>query len=341
MGAHLPLLMCEIVYADATVREVDQQLLRAACVEGAVDEMLAAGADVHATTIEGNTALHLALWSCCPSNVRALVAAGADPTHCNSSGKGALYIAADWRPDLVRLLLAAGADPRIGSDLQTSPILVACNRHALHPYKAALYEDAVRALAAAGAPVDEKALLTACGLRNGRLLRLLIEELGAVPTVAVFEAACERRIEEARLLAQFVDWRRSACVPDLVPLQAELRRDRLRPFNPRRLAERAPSARRQIQTLLVLSRIRPLGTHAHAALARLPARMLGALFAAVAHADAHYVHHHPLKRLTEHDPPIYLVVTDCCAGCHEYGPRCALTCAQCNFSLCVACSAGL
>lgn len=83
--------------------------------------LLAAGADIHLRSVDGNLnnmPLHAAIAGNHPGMVRLLLAHGADPNaRCEGKwrlGYTSLHVAAHFnRLDIVRLLLAAGADPEL------------------------------------------------------------------------------------------------------------------------------------------------------------------------------------------------------------------------------------
>jgi ankyrin repeat protein len=79
---------------------------------GAVRELLAAGADVDAASVDGATALHWAAHRDVPRLVRLLLDAGADVSATNRYGVQPIALAAtNGSAVVLRQLLAAGADP--------------------------------------------------------------------------------------------------------------------------------------------------------------------------------------------------------------------------------------
>ncbi|MEU4623369.1 ankyrin repeat domain-containing protein [Actinoplanes sp. NPDC023801] len=84
-----------------------------------VGELLRAGADPDLPGRDGTTPLYRAAVQGRSANVRALVAAGADPNRESGTGEDGLPLcgAACWgHDDAVRELLAAGADPLLRED---------------------------------------------------------------------------------------------------------------------------------------------------------------------------------------------------------------------------------
>ncbi len=83
-----------------------------------VQELLAAGADIRAETVDGNQALWLACVGEIAENIKALIEAGADMQHVNRTGATPLMFAASsGRARAVAQLLAAGGDPLFETDL--------------------------------------------------------------------------------------------------------------------------------------------------------------------------------------------------------------------------------
>ncbi|MEK4032192.1 ankyrin repeat domain-containing protein [Methylocystis sp. IM3] len=89
-------------------------LLRAAAEANVsiLREIIAEGADLDATTRDGNNAIWLACKHDAVEAIEALSAAGANVHHRNPDGSTALiYAASAGKPAVVALLLALGADP--------------------------------------------------------------------------------------------------------------------------------------------------------------------------------------------------------------------------------------
>lgn len=105
-----------------------------------VQEMLRAGADIHAVTADGNQALWLACAGEISENIQLLVDAGAELQHVNFTGATPLMFAASsGRAKAVALLLAAGADPLFETELGLSALDMAATVECL-----SLMRDAVR-----------------------------------------------------------------------------------------------------------------------------------------------------------------------------------------------------
>lgn len=97
-----------------------------------VQELLAAGADLHAVNADGNQALWLACVGENVDNIRLLVAAGIDIAHVNLTGATALMFAASsGRAAAVAALLAAGADPAQETDLGLTALDMAATKECL------------------------------------------------------------------------------------------------------------------------------------------------------------------------------------------------------------------
>ena len=110
-----------------------------------VQRLLAAGADLTATTSDGWTALHWAVYKGHDDVVTMLLGAGADPTATTLHGWTALHAAADMgRVDMLAALLGVGADP------------TATTRDGWTALHRANSVDVVTALLAAGADVHAR-----------------------------------------------------------------------------------------------------------------------------------------------------------------------------------------
>jgi rhodanese-related sulfurtransferase len=97
-----------------------------------VQELLAAGADLHAVNADGNQALWLACVGENVENIRLLVAAGIDIAHVNLTGATALmFSASSGRAKAVETLLAAGADPAQETDLGLTALDMAATKECL------------------------------------------------------------------------------------------------------------------------------------------------------------------------------------------------------------------
>jgi ankyrin repeat protein len=111
-----------------------------------VQEMLRAGADIHAVNADGNQALWLACVGEVCDNIDVLIAAGADLQHVNATGATALMFAASsGRAKALARLLQAGADPLFETELGLSAFDMASTAACL-----GLMRDEVRRRKAAG-----------------------------------------------------------------------------------------------------------------------------------------------------------------------------------------------
>jgi len=79
-----------------------------------IEELLAAGVDLHVTNADGCNALWLACYNGSHALIERLIAAGIDLDLQNGNGASCLmYVASNSKPDLVKLLLEKGANPRL------------------------------------------------------------------------------------------------------------------------------------------------------------------------------------------------------------------------------------
>jgi ankyrin repeat protein len=111
---------------------------------GAVESLLASGADVNARDGEGSTALMFAAVRGDAKIVQALLAAGADPNLKDANGETALLLGAARSVDIVQALLSEGADPNLEDGEGQTALLVAAEHQ----------PDAVRLLIESGADVN-------------------------------------------------------------------------------------------------------------------------------------------------------------------------------------------
>jgi rhodanese-related sulfurtransferase len=103
-----------------------------------VQELLQAGADIHAVTVDGNQALWLACVGEIVENIKLLIDAGAEIQHVNANGATPLMFAASsGRAKAVAALLAAGADPLFETDLGLTALDMASTRECLDLMRAA------------------------------------------------------------------------------------------------------------------------------------------------------------------------------------------------------------
>jgi rhodanese-related sulfurtransferase len=83
-----------------------------------VQELLGAGADIHAVNADGNQALWLACVGEIAENIQLLIDAGIDIQHVNvNAATPLMFAASSGRAKAVAQLLAAGADPLFETDL--------------------------------------------------------------------------------------------------------------------------------------------------------------------------------------------------------------------------------
>ncbi|WP_159731918.1 thiosulfate sulfurtransferase GlpE [Methylosinus sp. Ce-a6] len=113
-----------------------------------VAELLQAGADLHATNVDGNQALWLACVGEREENIALLIRAGIDIQHVNVNGATPLMFAASsGRARAVARLLSAGADPSFETDLGLTALDMAATKECLDLMRA----EAKRRKAAAAA----------------------------------------------------------------------------------------------------------------------------------------------------------------------------------------------
>ena len=97
-----------------------------------VQELLRAGADIHAVNADGNQALWFACVGEISENIQLLIDAGADLQHVNFTGATPLMFAASsGRVRAVTLLLAAGADPLFETEPGLSALDMASTQEVL------------------------------------------------------------------------------------------------------------------------------------------------------------------------------------------------------------------
>ncbi|QGM97734.1 thiosulfate sulfurtransferase GlpE [Methylocystis parvus] len=117
-------------------------LMRAVRLEtpALAQELLRAGADLHAVNNDGNQALWLACVAEVSETIQFLIDAGAELQHVNATGATPLMFAASsGRAKAVTLLLAAGADPLLETALGLSALDMASTAECL-----SLMREAVR-----------------------------------------------------------------------------------------------------------------------------------------------------------------------------------------------------
>ncbi|WP_018266717.1 MULTISPECIES: thiosulfate sulfurtransferase GlpE [Methylosinus] len=113
-----------------------------------VAELLQAGADIHATNVDGNQALWLACVGEIEENIALLIRAGIDIQHINVNASTPLMFAASsGRARAVAQLMAAGADPSFETDLGLTALDMASTKECLDLMRA----EAKRRKAAAAA----------------------------------------------------------------------------------------------------------------------------------------------------------------------------------------------
>jgi ankyrin repeat protein len=136
-----------------------------------VGSLIAAKADVHGKTDDGETALMYAVWGDHAEVVKALLAAGADVNTRNNNGVTALIVASKMgNAEVVNALLTAGADANAKAPDSVTALMVASDRGRA---------EAVKALLAARAEVNAKnnngetALMWASDRGHGDVVALL------------------------------------------------------------------------------------------------------------------------------------------------------------------------
>jgi rhodanese-related sulfurtransferase len=103
-----------------------------------VDELLRAGADLHAVNADGNQALWLACVGEIPENIQLLIDAGIDIQHVNvNAATPLMFAASSGRAKAVALLLQAGADPLFETDLGLTALDMASSVECLELMRAA------------------------------------------------------------------------------------------------------------------------------------------------------------------------------------------------------------
>ena len=140
---------------------------------GAVNALLAAGADVNAPQPDGATALHWAVHREDAETARALIRAGADVGAANDLGVTPLLMACRRRHGgLAARLLAAGADPNSGLPGGETPLMAAARAGSLGAVEALLERGA--RVNAAEATRGQTALMWAVANRRPAVTRVLL-----------------------------------------------------------------------------------------------------------------------------------------------------------------------
>ena len=104
-----------------------------------VEELLRAGADIHAVNADGNQALWLACVGEISENIQLLIDAGIDIQHVNvNAATPLMFAASSGRAKAVALLLAAGADPLFETDLGLTALDMASSVECLDLMRAAI-----------------------------------------------------------------------------------------------------------------------------------------------------------------------------------------------------------
>ncbi|MGA9826106.1 MAG: ankyrin repeat domain-containing protein [Methylocystis sp.] len=104
-----------------------------------VNELLRAGADIHAVNADGNQALWLACVGEICENIQFLIDAGIDIQHVNvNAATPLMFAASSGRAKAVALLLAAGADPLLETDLGLTALDMASSVECLDLMRAAI-----------------------------------------------------------------------------------------------------------------------------------------------------------------------------------------------------------
>lgn len=156
------------------------ELLRAAASGNIfhVDELLDAGVDVNARTLDGATALMGALYYRFPRTGELLIARGADVNAHSNRGVTALHQAA-WEDyaEIVAMLLQRGADPNARSNGGETPLMWAAMKG---------HDDVARLLIANGADINATT-------DTGATAASLARNSGHADILPVLQAAQERR----------------------------------------------------------------------------------------------------------------------------------------------------
>jgi FOG: Ankyrin repeat len=148
-------------------------------------EAIREGQDINASSVDGTTALHWAVYRGDEELVSLLIEKGADVNAVNDYGATPLSTAAvEARVDIIRALLSAGAVPNAGNAHNETPLMVATRAGSV---------EAVRLLLSYGADVNAKeclggqtALMWAAAYRHPELIRILTEAGAEVDAVSTF-----------------------------------------------------------------------------------------------------------------------------------------------------------